>query len=40
MEALQLIESSFHFKLMGYALSLAVLLYAIARVIAVLRKRD
>jgi len=39
-EALQLIESSTHIKLMGYALALAVLLHAIARLIAVMRKRD
>jgi len=37
-ETLQLIESSTHIKLMGYALALAVLLRAIAKVIAVLRK--
>jgi len=39
-EALQLIEASTHIKLMGYALALAVLLRAIARLVAVLRQRS
>jgi len=38
-EALQLIEHSTHLKLFGYALALAVLLRAIAKLIAVLRHR-
>jgi len=36
-EALKLIEASTHIKLMGYALTLAALLHAIAKLVAALR---